>query len=64
MEEAVIMRAMAKGTVERAAGAGTGTRGGRNSPELTGRSKRTTEGQAKATTFVRAFVDALNDILR
>jgi hypothetical protein len=48
---------MSKGTVERSSGAGHRANAGRH-----GSGKRTTASQTKAT-FVRAFVDALHDIL-
>jgi hypothetical protein len=51
------MRAMAKGTVERSSGAGHRGNAGRH-----GSGKRTATSQEKAT-FLRAFVDALHDIL-
>ena len=57
------MRRMAKGTVERSTGAGAGRQGSRLMGRGTGRSKTAGDGQTQAT-FVRAFVDALHDILR
>ncbi len=57
------MRRMTKGTVERSSRAGAGRNGSRLAERDSARMIAATDTQTQAT-FVRAFVDALNDILR
>jgi hypothetical protein len=56
------MRRMTKGTVEQSSGAGAGRNGSKGTERGSGKMKVAADSQTKAT-FVRAFVDALNDIL-
>lgn len=58
------MRRMTKGTVEQSSGAGAGRNGSKGTGRGSGKMKVAAESSQTKATFVRAFVDALNDILR